>query len=584
MKSMFYPDMELRNPMSYRGYNYPASSNSMPSFDPSMLNQQGGFQGMNPPQGQPDLSPMPTYAPENVNPTLGQIPDSMPNTNLAQYTGNGFVDGYAQGGIVQDNSYGEMSHINPLEAALLESMYGHSTVPDTGLPHYGKGGLFGRLITHPIKTLNKLTRDSGAQKRALGDAAAIGGAIFGGPVGGAIGGGIRSYTRNEPIMGGAVRGGFHGAIAAPAAQLAGYGAKSVGMNGVGDYLTRHGIENSGWTGSLGNMMSGSPATQAGGAWWNQLGFGGGAGSNAGGSAAAGEKGLSSQYMPLVNRFTETARGSTTVPSEGGEASKSKIPNANDDFVGSLMGKSKNFLSEPANLLSLAAVAAPILYREKQKSPEQLGEEEKRRYLAAHNLSPEEIARKEASDLAQAQAARRVSRNRFLPEERLGNLPGMYSRSSTPEEAARTGRWVNYYDNDQHSGAAIPYKDGGMTGGEESMDNFLPMTNEEVIYFKGSDGGQDDTRRVSLPENGYVANASVVSGLGDGNSDAGAREIEAMVSDGEVYISPKGVKAIGKGKHSKGIKKLEKMSKRVMKAKGGKTTLPAKAKSIKEYMR
>jgi hypothetical protein len=106
----------------------------------------------------------------------------------------------------------------------------------------------------------------------------------------------------------------------------------------------------------------------------------------------------------------------------------------------------------------------------------------------------------------------------------------------------------------------------------------------VAYFDGESGGQDDNIYTDIPEGTFIVDASTTSDLGDGNSDAGANNIKAMVSDKEVAILPEEVAAIGNGSHKKGVKKLEKMTKNVRKHKRGSEKLPPKAKSIKEYMR
>jgi hypothetical protein len=45
--------------------------------------------------------------------------------------------------------------------------------------------------------------------------------------------------------------------------------------------------------------------------------------------------------------------------------------------------------------------------------------------------------------------------------------------------------------------------------------------------KGSDGGQADTVDISVSPGEYIIDAEVVSMLGDGNTDAGAKKLDKM---------------------------------------------------------
>jgi hypothetical protein len=105
-----------------------------------------------------------------------------------------------------------------------------------------------------------------------------------------------------------------------------------------------------------------------------------------------------------------------------------------------------------------------------------------------------------------------------------------------------------------------------------------------FYLKGHTGGQDDKRPMKLPEGSYIIDASTVSDLGDGNSEAGKKQLDALVSDGEYYMAPKTVSNMGKGNTDVGAKKLDEMIKNIRQHKrGGKVNLPPKAKSLASYM-
>jgi hypothetical protein len=126
------------------------------------------------------------------------------------------------------------------------------------------------------------------------------------------------------------------------------------------------------------------------------------------------------------------------------------------------------------------------------------------------------------------------------------------------------------------------------------------------YYAGSEGGQSDKIPVDLPEDSYIMDSTSISLLGDGNSLNGAkkirksldsfqksgiardegdgRNVRALVSDSEMYISPREVKAVGGGSVKKGFKKLDKMRVNLRKHKGVKKFLPPKSKPLESYLR
>jgi hypothetical protein len=202
---------------------------------------------------------------------------------------------------------------------------------------------------------------------------------------------------------------------------------------------------------------------------------------------------------------------------------------------------------------------------KEKSPEQLADEQKRLQKALR-LSPLELKELEASLLAEEQMKRRIARQKFLPEERLGHIEPLYRKSHTPEEYKKHGKWLSYYNNPEFAGEPIPFKKGGLL--EEMI--IGEMHPDESGYIDGIGGGQDDDIRMDLPPDTYIVDASTVSDLGDGNSEAGAEKIKALVSSGEYKIS---------------ANDLDRMVKNVRKHKrGGKTTLPPKAKPLASYLK
>lgn len=448
-----------------------------------------------------------------------------------------------------------LAHINPQEAALLEENFGGDVNPHTGLPQFGKreiphfkgGGLFG----NPLKWL----AGSG-----MGTAGALAGNMLlpgiGGILGGALGGAAGSAVRGrKDYLQAGMRGAGQGAIIPTLASLGGSALEGMGAPGIGGDLSRYGNDNA-ILPSLDRLM--------------------GHGAKEGASAAA-KGGKTSTYTPLVNRFTETAKGSTTVPGVE-EVATSSAPDASKDFMGSLTAKTKEFGSDPKNLLALGALAMQYMNQPKEKTPEQIGNELRRQRMAEMN-SPEE-------DLQIARNKRYVQRNQYLPEERLGDLPPVYTRHSDPEEARRTGRWVSHYDNPQFTGMPLYRKEGGRA-------KLPPMVYEEEVtdvpsnlagLLRGTSGGQADNRKTKLPDGSYIIDASTVADLGDGNTEAGGKALDAWVSDGEYRIPPMKVAQMGGGDNDKGASALDKMVRNIRKHKGGSVKLPPKAKPISQYMR
>jgi hypothetical protein len=150
---------------------------------------------------------------------------------------------------------------------------------------------------------------------------------------------------------------------------------------------------------------------------------------------------------------------------------------------------------------------------------------------------------------------------------------------------------------------------------------LPTTSEQKSmmeffrkggYVSGDEGGQDDSRRIDIPEGSYVWDATTVSLLGDGNSLKGKRDIKqledsflrtgiinsrylegkqrpqkvihALVSDGEMISPPEVVKRAGNGSNARGGRVFDRVRKNLRKDKGLKTFLPPKSKPITAYLK
>jgi hypothetical protein len=415
-----------------------------------------------------------------------------------------------------------LAHINPQEAMMLKQMGGSGTInKKTGLPQFG-------FFNKPGKALRSIAGGAGG--------AIIGNMILpgiGGVIGGALGQGIQHKSRGKSFAQGALKGGMMGAGLPSAASLAGSGASAMGMNTAGNFLSNYGTSN---------------------AILPALGMGGGSeaiptrvlGSSNMSSYPAGGSSLSSILSP-----SKTLSGAGSIASNPLTQQAASGATNSGSFSDMLMSNSKNFLSKPKNLLTLASTVGSMANKPKEKSPEKLAQEQKR-YLQAMMLSPAERAAMEADKLAERQMERRIARNQYLPEERFETKP-TYRRASTPEEYKKTGRWLNYYNNPEFSGNPLTMKHGGQVPQ-------MIFEREEIIarpskgtLLKGNTKGQDDKIESLLSDGEYVVPADVVSHLGDGNSIAGGKECDNFV-------------------------------KNVRKSKGMPNKLPPKAKSILNYMR
>lgn len=350
-----------------------------------------------------------------------------------------------------------LAHINPLEAMMLKQAGGSGTTnPDTGLPEFVLRG-FRNFFRNPGKTIEKTFKNP---KRTIADAVGTAAAIFGGPVGGALGGAARSVIRGDkenPLYG-ALKGAGYGTILPMAGNLAGQGLSKLGMQGLGQTLQNYGTNNMGsWFGNMAQVGEGVrglglPFTGA----ERSLGasdylLGGSAlsgGDNRGRGMSAGSD-YEFDYEDDGNGDEEY----TLIKKGRGRRSK------DDDlgFFDKLKKNSLDFATKPKNLLALGTTGLSLydrFNRPKPKSAAQEGKELKEKMLA-QRLTPEELAAQEQYELQLEQAKRRNARKKFLPEERIDIEP-IYSRVSTPEEYANTGRWLNYYNNPQFTGTPIRF--------------------------------------------------------------------------------------------------------------------------------
>ena len=138
------------------------------------------------------------------------------------------------------------------------------------------------------------------------------------------------------------------------------------------------------------------------------------------------------------------------------------------------------------------------------------------------------------------------------EEDIKNMGSVRRRVVSPEEFARTGRWLEYTDEE---GRPLRMKGGGSAHSPYAYlteEIYSPLS--PIGYLSGDSGGQDDLIDARLSDGEYVFDASTVSDLGDGNNAAGARKLDAFREN---------------------IRKHKR---------GGKVNLPPKAKSLESYLR
>jgi len=441
----------------------------------------------------------------------------------------------------------ELAHINPIEAHILKSLGGSGTInPDTGLREFFFRGVT-NFIRNPAKTIKKSFRNERAIKRTLADIGATAAAAFGGPAGGAIGGGLRAAVRKENPLIGALKGAGYGTAIPMAANLAGQGLSALGANGLGSSLQNYATSNMGsWFGNMAQVGEGVRGLSS------SLGFGNPM--NLFGNSSGISAGNVASYSPysVLSQGMGTGRGQGLGVGSGDYAENYYNYMLDRQRKQDNMGftdKLKDYLTEPKNLLTLGTTAAQYLGREKPKSPEKIAEEE-RRYRNASRKTIAEVEADEALETARADLQKK-RKNKQL-EEDIKNMGSVQRRVVSPEEFARTGRWLEYTDEE---GRPLRMKGGGSAHSPYAYlteEIYSPLS--PIGYLSGDSGGQDDLIDARLSDGEYVFDASTVSDLGDGNNAAGARKLDVFREN---------------------IRKHKR---------GGKVNLPPKAKSLESYLR
>ena len=429
-----------------------------------------------------------------------------------------------------------IAHINPIEARLLKSLGGAGTKnPKTGVQEYFFKGVQ-NFVKNPSKTIGKTFKNP---KRTIADAIGTAGALFGCYGRAAAAGALRSAIRcdcQNPLTG-ALKGAGYAGLANMGANLAGQGLSKLGAEGVGQALQNHAAGNSGWLGHVGNIGKGT------------------AGSSAFSALDKAEKGGS--MFSGVADGDSAGKGTDVLSAAEKEAITSNFrkKTAEEALIKSLQPKqiflikAGGYFTKPENLVAVGSLglgAYGAMKKEKkphEKSPEQIADE-KKRYAKAMRLTPEEYREQKAYKEAMAAIRNNGDKN-------LTNTQKLYRKQSTPEEYQRTGKWLTYYDNPSFSGDPV-YKKGGKV--KSLIERLTINTPNNSLYLEGNTGGQDDKIPAMLSDGEYVIDASTVSDLGDGNNAAGARILDRL---------------------RESIRKHKR---------GGKMTLPPKAKPLIDYMR
>lgn len=416
----------------------------------------------------------------------------------------------------------ELAHINPIEAHILKSLGGSGTInPDTGLREYS-------FWKKPWKAIRSVI--GGGAGAVIGNMIAPG---IGGIIGGALGQGVQHAARGKSALGGALKGAGMGAALPSVASGLGWGASKLGASGFGSSLSNYGSTN---------------------AILPTLGMGSSGGNNGffglGGNNPYVSGGLSS--AAALSSGMGTGRGQGLGVSSGDYAENYYNYMLDRQKKQDNMGftdKLKDYLTEPKNLLTLGTTAAQYLGREKPKSPEKIAEEE-RRYRNASRKTIAEVEADEALEAARADLQKKRKNKRL--DEDIKNMGSARRRVVSPEEFARTGRWLEYMDEEGR-----PLR---MKGGGSAHSPYAYLTEEiyyptsPIGYLSGDSGGQDDLIDAKLSDGEYVFDASTVSDLGDGNNAAGARKLDSFREN---------------------IRRHKR---------GGKVNLPPRSKSLESYLR
>lgn len=326
-----------------------------------------------------------------------------------------------------------------------------------------------------------------------------------------------------------------------------FGAGALGLGGLGGGI--------GGSGGLGSMLGVAPGGAGGLFGGAGAGAGGGLGGLFGGGAKAGAGASGVSPLSSVGNM---------IP--GGAAQGAGQSGALGSMLGAGQGGGGGFLGNILSNPLLPLAASGLLYAK--------GHQDEKKNLKDYERKQQEQEQKQRQE-TEAMRERLGYNAKLRPEQ-------PFEYGSAPEATA-----------EQKAKGIVP--------------RFFSYSSGGAI--KGMGKGQEDNIPKDIAENSYIIDASTVSDIGDGSTDAGFKELEkyfskipsnesqpqnrneakggvikAMVSDGEYEISPEKVTAIGGGSNEKGAKILKKFVEEVRaKKRNSGEKLPPKAKPIGGYL-
>lgn len=387
---------------------------------------------------------------------------------------------------------------------------------------------------------------------------AIVGGIFGGPMGAALGAGLATKLTGGSwgqSLGAGAMGGLGAGI------FGGLGGGASG-SGAGGFLGRlPGIGN--LFGGMGGGAGGGFLGNIGSGIGNFLGIGGGAAPGVVGADTVGRMLPGSAFGQNLGQAAMQAAGQT-----GGGG-----------FLGNILGGSGGGAGGGGGLLSslsggigkaLPLIGSSLLMAKGHK------DEQKSMREYQQSLEAKEQREKAENEAMRERMGFNAKLNPIEPYRRRQINPNI-----TPEQYSR-GVAPSYFEN---------YAEGGA--------------------IRGDGKGQQDNIPMDIKDGSYIFDASTVSDIGDGSSNAGIKEldryfsripsqqdesgaqgyeskggyIQAMVSNDEYRLSPEKVTAIGGGSNKKGAQILKKFVEEIREKKrtSGKR-LPPKSKPIGGYLK
>lgn len=386
------------------------------------------------------------------------------------------------------------------------------------------------------------------------------GAIAGGGVGGALGGALGGAGAKRNVGQAMLTGGLMG------------GAGGIGVHGFGAPMGMFG-QAAPFQGVLGSTVQGIGSRIGG-----MFGMGGAPAETGMGSLFGSGAGEAPSLLPSwMGGGSQAASGTTNIATGGGAAGVDAAKKDSGGFLSSIGG-----LKGLGTAMSLGSIPLMIMGHQKEQKERKKLEREAKEAQRRQMLQLNDTSRK------------------YGLNDSLDDV--LAETHETPMQFND-----DYYRN-VHRGSSIPFAKGGHVQHENPVRNIGHI--QETIYLDGHEKGQDDNLYGSVPDGAYIVHATNVSDLGDGNSLAGANEIDkfvkrvrhafphfahggrakgrlpvdAALSAGEVALQPEIVEALGGGSNKKGAKILDLTFAALRRHKSGHgEKLPPKALSLVQYL-